>query len=184
MRLVEAVAGELLHQVEDVRGLSLGHAACDRAADEDRALLGHFLGLLLAHRLAQQVGAAESVAGEDLRDLHHLFLVQDDPVGLGQHRLQVRVQVVDRPAGRLVLAGDEVIDHARFQRPRAEQRHQRDDVLEAVRLQAADQILHAARFELEHRRRAPGLQQRVGRGIVHRQPLIVTAVRRQRRARD
>ncbi len=43
-----------------------------------------------------------------------------------------------------VLARDEVVDHARLQRARAEQRHQRDDVVEAVRLQLADQLLHAA----------------------------------------
>jgi hypothetical protein len=52
------------------------------------ALLRHLLGLLLAHRAAQQVGAAERVAGEHLRDLHHLLLVQDDAVGRLQHRLE------------------------------------------------------------------------------------------------
>ena len=50
-----------------------------------------------------------------------------------------------------MLAVDEVVDHARLQRAGTEQRHQRDDVFEAVRLQAPDQVLHAARFELEHR---------------------------------
>ncbi len=49
--------------------------------DEDGALLRHLLGLLLAHRPAQQVGAAERVAGEHLRDLHDLLLVEDDAVG-------------------------------------------------------------------------------------------------------
>ena len=64
------------------------YAACLRvdaarhgAVDEDGALLGHLLGLLLAHRAAQQVRAAERVAGQHLRDLHHLFLVQDHAVG-------------------------------------------------------------------------------------------------------
>ena len=38
--------------------------------------------------------------------------------------------------------------------PGPEQRDERDDVLEAVGLQAPDQILHAARLELEHRRGA------------------------------
>ena len=42
------------------------------------ALLGHLLGLLLAHRAAQQVGAAERVAAQHLRDLHHLLLVDHD----------------------------------------------------------------------------------------------------------
>jgi hypothetical protein len=117
------------------------------------ALLGHLLGLLLAHRPAQHVGAAERVAGQHLRDLHHLLLVEDHPVGVPEHRFQVRgMQVIARRLAA-VLAVDEVIDHARLQRPGTKQRHQRHDVLEAVRLQAADQVLHAARFELEHRRR-------------------------------
>ena len=47
---------------------------------------------------------------------------------------------------------DEVIHHARLQGARAEQGHQRDHVFEAVGLQALDEILHAAGFELEHRR--------------------------------
>ena len=100
------------------------------------ALLRHLLGLLLAHRAAQQVGAAERVAGQHLRDLHHLFLVQDHAVGRREHRLQVGMQVVDRPVGPAVLAVDEVVDHARLQRAGTEQRDQRDDVLEAVGLQA------------------------------------------------
>ena len=68
-----------------------------------------------------------------------------------------------------MLARDEVVDHARLQRAGAEQRHERDDVFEAVGLQAADQILHAARFELEHRGGLAALQQLVGRRVVHRQ---------------
>jgi hypothetical protein len=39
-----------------------------------------------------------------------------------------------------------------LQRARPEQRHQRDDVLEAVGLAARARSLHAARLELEHRR--------------------------------
>ena len=139
------------------------HAARHRAADEDGALLRHLLGLLLAHRAAQQVGAAEGVAGEHLRDLHDLLLVEDHAVGGFEDRFEARMQVVDRAVAAAVLAVDEVIDHARLQRPGAKQRHQRHDVLEAVRLQAADQVLHAARLELEHRGGAAGLQQRVGR---------------------
>ena len=37
---------------------------------------------LLAHGAAQHVGFAERIAGQLLRDLHHLFLVDDDAVGL------------------------------------------------------------------------------------------------------
>ncbi len=102
-----------------------------RAGDEDGTLLRHLLGLLLAHRAAQQVGAAERVAREHLRDLHDLLLVQDHAVGREQDGLQVRVQVVDAAADAAVLAVDEVVDHARLQRARPEQRDERDDVFEA-----------------------------------------------------
>ncbi len=65
------------------------------AFDEDLALLGHFLGLLLAHRAPQQIRAAERVAGQHLRRLHHLLLVNHDAVGLAADRLQQRMLVFD-----------------------------------------------------------------------------------------
>ena len=70
---------------------------------------------------------------------------------------------------RAVLARDEVIDHARLQRTGTEQRHQRDHVLEAVGLEAADEVLHAARFELEHGGGEARLHQREGRRVIHGQ---------------
>ena len=62
VRLVEAVAGELLHQVEDLLDLLLRVVPFQRALDEAVALLRHLLGLLLAHGAAQQVGFAQRVA--------------------------------------------------------------------------------------------------------------------------
>ena len=64
VRFVEAIARELLHQIEDLLDLLLRVVAFQRAFDEALALLGHLLGLLLAHRAAQQVGIAQRVAGE------------------------------------------------------------------------------------------------------------------------
>ena len=64
---VEAVAGELLHQVEDALGdlgvdlLLLG------AVEEAGLLLGHDLRLLLAHGAAKEVGLAQAVAGQRRR---------------------------------------------------------------------------------------------------------------------
>src|SRR3954469_17639924 len=79
--LVEAVVGELGEEVEDLARLRLREAALDRARDEALALRVH-LGLdLLAHGAAQEVRLAERVAGEQLRHLHHLFLVDDDAEG-------------------------------------------------------------------------------------------------------
>jgi len=81
--------------------------------------------------------------------------------------LEQRVRVAGLRA--TVLARDEIVDHARLQRAGAEQRDQRDDVLEGVGLQLLDQVAHAARFELEDRGGLAALEQRVGRRIVGRQ---------------
>ena len=56
MRLVEAVSGKLLHQVEDSGDLLLIFESFGtRTAQEFFALCGHFFGLLLPHRTAQQI---------------------------------------------------------------------------------------------------------------------------------
>jgi hypothetical protein len=54
---------------------------------------GHVLGvedllLLLAHRPPEQVGVAEGVARELLRDLHDLLLVDHQAVGRAEDRLE------------------------------------------------------------------------------------------------
>jgi len=59
---------------------------------EHRALIAISDAILLAHRTAQQVGAAERVAGQALRHLHHLFLVDESAVGRLQHDLHIRMQ--------------------------------------------------------------------------------------------
>ena len=92
--LVEAVFGEALQHVEDRVGLRALDAALGRALDEVRALLLHLLADLLAHGAAQQIGLAERIAGQNLRRLHHLFLVDDDAEGLAQDRLELGMDVV------------------------------------------------------------------------------------------
>ena len=81
MRFVEPVTGEFLHQVEDEIRLLLLDAFFDRAANEIGSLRLHFASDLLAHRAAQQVGAAQAVIGHDPGGLHHLFLVGEDAEG-------------------------------------------------------------------------------------------------------
>ncbi len=124
---------------------------------------------------------AQGIAGQYLGDLHHLFLIEDHAVGRFEYRLQRRVRVAD--CFLAVLALDEVIDHARLQRAGPEQRHQRDDVLETVRLQPLDQVLHAARFQLEDGGGLAALEQLEGLRIVHRQGLHRYRERRLRLAR-
>jgi len=104
------------------------------------------------------------IASDDLRDLHHLFLVHDHAVSRRQRDLQIGMEIFRLRAP--VFAVDEVFHHARLQRPRAVQRDQRHDVLEGGRLQALDQILHAARFQLEHGGGVVGLEQSESRAVV------------------
>ena len=80
--LVESVICELGEQIEDLVGFGASEAALDRPVDEARALRVHLLLDLLAHRAAQHVGFAERIARQRLRDLHYLFLIDDDAVGL------------------------------------------------------------------------------------------------------
>ena len=68
---------------------------------------------------------------------------------------------------------DVVVDHARADRPRAEQGVQRDQVLEAIGLELAQDVLHARRLELEHARGARRLEKGVGRGVVQGKRLEV-----------
>ncbi|VWC24279.1 hypothetical protein BTE28158_06003 [Burkholderia territorii] len=164
VRLVEAVARELLHQVEDLVGLLAREAVLRRTLGEDLAVLDHLLGLLLAHRATQQVRAAERVAADDLRHLHHLLLIDHDPVGLFQDGFDARIRIVDLLAA--VLACAEARDQVH--RARTIQRHERDDVLEAVGLRILQHALHPAAFQLEHGDRVGLLQDLERRRIVER----------------
>ena len=113
----------------------------------DFALLRHDLGVFLPHGLAQHVGLPHREAGERLRDAHHLFLVRDDAVGVGQDRLELLDLV-----GHLdlaVLARDEVVHHAAAQRAGPVQRVQRDQIVEPLRLGLAQNVAHARALELE-----------------------------------
>ena len=167
MRLVEAVARELLHQVEDLVGLRLGNSLGRCTFGKRGAVRHHLVELFLAHRTAQQVGAAERVTADDLGHLHHLLLVDHDPVGLLQHLLHQRMRVLDFLAAMLARAERRDQVH----RPRAVQGHERDHVLEHARLRVAQHALHARAFQLEHGDRLAFTHQAIGAAVVERQVL-------------
>jgi hypothetical protein len=105
----------------------------------------HLLLDLLAHGAAQEVGLAQAVARQHLGDLHHLLLIDDDAVGLLEDRLDHRVQVVGLFLA--LLAGDEARNIVH--RAGAVERHDGDDVLDAVGMHLAQHIAHAGAFQLE-----------------------------------
>ena len=168
VRFVEAVVGELRHQVEDFGGLRRIDAALDRALGEDVALRLHLRGDLLAHGAAQQVGAAEAVAGHRLGDLHHLFLVDHDAVGLGQDVVDDRMRRVPFLA---VLAPAVIGDVGH--RAGTIQRDGGDQVLEPVGPHLPQRVAHALAFHLEHPAGIAALQHLVGFRVVQRQAVEI-----------
>ncbi len=164
MRFVEAVFGEFRAGVEDDHRVGPVDAALDRAGDEVAALRRHLLLVFLAHGAAQDVGLAETVAGEIARDLLHLFLIGDDAVGRREDRLELRMQVFDRLVPELARAIGRDVRH----RTRPVERDQHDQVLEPVRPHVDQRAPHALTFHLEHADRFAARQHLVGLGVVER----------------
>ena len=132
--------------------------------DEAAALLLHLAADFLAHRATQQVGLAERVAGQHLRRLHHLLLVDDDAEGLAQDRLELGMDVVGLLHAMLARAIGRDVRH----RARPVERDQRDDVLEAVRPHVEQRAPHALTFQLEDADRLGARQHGVGLFVVER----------------
>ena len=137
MRFVETITGELLHQVEDFHRQFGINTVVFGPFGKNRPLLGHLFWFFLTHGPAQQVSTAEGVTSQLLRDLHHLLLIEDDAVSGFKDRFQAVMLVLRIRVGDLltaVLTIDEVIHHARLQRPGAKQCYQRDHVFETIGL--------------------------------------------------
>ena len=166
VRFVEAVPGEELHQIEDLLRLLLADAVLQRAVHERFALLGHDPGILLAHGLAEHVGLPHREARQDRGDAHHLFLIRDDAVRVGQDRRELRQFVLD--LGLALLARDEIVHHPALQRAWAVQRVQRDQVVEPRRLRLPQEFAHARAFELEDAVRLAVREQLVGLLVIER----------------
>ena len=158
VRFVEPVPGKLVDQIEQLIGLGRLDARHQLAAIDKAQPLRIHLGLhLLAHGAAQQVGVAQRIAGEDLRCLHHLFLIDEDPVSLRQNHAQLFVRIFNRFRPILATAKQGNIVH----RSRPIQRDQRDDVAKIGRLHRGQRPPHAFGIQLEHPHRIAPLQQGV-----------------------
>ena len=168
VRLVERVVRERDEDVPQRLDRALGVPVGAHPAGERDVLLVEDLLLLLAHRAAQQVRAAERVAGELLRDRHDLLLVHDQAVrvvqDLGQRLGQLGMDRLDRLAP--VLAVGVVVVRVGAHRPGPVQRQHRGDVLERVRLHRAQQRPHRAAVELEHPERVTAGEQLVRLRVV------------------
>ena len=154
MGLIECVIGEGEDLIVDFFGRggidAVGHAALNVAGgvavEERLPLLGHVLGLLLAHGTAEHIRLSQRVPGKLLEDLDDLLLIDDTAIGDGQDRLQLRDDVADL-AG-VMLAGDELGD--RIHGAGTVQGDDGGDVLNALGLQTYADAGHAGGFHLEH----------------------------------
>ena len=167
VRLIEAVAGEFFHQVEDAHGFLFGDFVFLAAGQEFGALRGHLFFFLLAHGAAEQVCFAEREAGQAVGDLHDLFLIEDDAVGFLENFFQLREFVGD--FGFAVFAIDEVVDHAALDGAGAVEGVEGGKVLDARGLIAAENVAHAVGFKLEDGGGVAAREEFVGGFVVERE---------------
>ena len=146
MGLVKAIGCEFGDLIKDVRRLPAINAVLFRAIDKQATLLFHFLGDFLTHCTSQQVSAAKRVASHDLGKFHDLLLIDHDAIGFFEDRLQHRVHVI---RFFLTVLTRDVMRNV-IHRTRTIQRHDSDNIFERIRLQPAQDILHALGFKLEH----------------------------------
>ena len=170
VRFIEAVAREFLQQVEDLVGLGGRDAVGIRATlHEGLALQDHLLELLFAHGPTEQVGSPEGVAGQDLRRLHHLLLINQDPVGFTGDGLQQEMGIDDLLF--TVASLNEIRDQVHRTRP--VERDECGDVLDRGNFELLAQVAHAPGFQLEHPQGLGVVQQVVGLGVVKRQVIEI-----------
>ncbi|MND99448.1 hypothetical protein D3C80_918340 [compost metagenome] len=146
MRLVEAIVSELGQQVENHIRLRLVDTAFNRTIDETNALLVHLLADLLTHRATQKVSFTERIARKHLRDLHNLFLIDDNALRFLDKAVDFRVNGGDFLLTVLTC----IIGRYVLHRPRTIKRHKRNDVLNPVRTHAEQRLAHARTFNLKH----------------------------------
>src|SRR5690606_31962036 len=115
----------------------------------------------------KKIRATEGVAGELLCDLHHLFLINRHSVGRCEHIIDERIELSSFLA--TVFGGYKVVHHSGAKRTWSVERHHSDDIFKTVRLELAEELLHAARFELEHSRGFTTRDQLIGSEVLKRE---------------
>jgi len=102
-------------------------------------------------------------------DLKHLILIDDHPERLRGELLEFGEQI--RHPRQAVLAVDEIVHHARSERPGSVEGDDRNQLLEVLGAQLRDELGHTGGLDLKHALRVATRQQRVGLRIVERHVL-------------
>ena len=84
---VEAIPAKRLNLRSDVFEHSPLVTAFNGAVDESSEFTFDQVGIFFPYGLAQHICFAKRVAGEHMCDLHHLLLIDDDPVRRFEYRL-------------------------------------------------------------------------------------------------
>src|SRR4029077_10180785 len=154
----------LLHVGPELPGDTLRRTA-RRTSLEELALEGrHERVDLLADRLAEVVRLGGREAGELLRDLHVLLLVDADAVRGGGDGLEPLVRERDRFLAVLATRVDRYVSH----RARPVERADRGQVIELGRLDLPQRLAHPGPLELEHADRLSAGEHLVGLAVVER----------------
>ena len=110
------------------------------------------------------MSAWPSEASHLVGDGHHLFLIDDDPIGVLQDRFEFGHLVGDWDLA--LLAFDEVRNQIHW--ARAIERDDGDDIFEAVRFQAGQEVAHPGAFQLKEADRLSGGEEGKSLGVVER----------------
>ena len=96
---IEAIACKLVNQVKQLIGFRRRNLMMLGTTGDKGLALGVHLGLdLFAHRAAQQIRATKRIAAKHLSGLHHLFLIHEHAVCLGQNIAEQRMGIFNRDA--------------------------------------------------------------------------------------
>ena len=167
VRLVKAVTRELLHQVKHFVGFFFRQAVNAGTLAKYFAVGRHLFFIFFTHCTAQHVGSTERVTTQNLRGLHHLFLVNHDAVGFFQHRLDAWVRVFRHLFA--LFTGN--VGRNQVHRTRSVQRIHRNQIFQAIGPGVFEHSLHADTFKLENSFGFTFCKQPVNPRIVERQVL-------------
>ena len=146
MRFVETIPGKLGYLVKYTASHTFFDIIGYGPSNKIVPLCIHLRLYFFTHSATKQVSATETETRQCLRNLHDLFLVYHNTVGLLKDPLQRRVQII-RPL-LAMLALNETWDV--IHRARPIKRHNSNDVLETVRFQFFQHIPQTSTFQLEH----------------------------------
>ena len=177
MRLVEAVAGEELDELEDLARPSSPEMPRSRQPlmKASRCACIFAASFLPIARRSSSAWPSVKPASSLASRMTCSWYAMTPYVSLSTGSICGEL-VLDLDAA--VLAVDVVVDDAAAQRTGPVQRVQRDQVLETLRLGLAQRVAHARALELEHAVRLAVLEQLIGLRIVERQLLEVDLVAR------